>query len=297
MSQTLRVQFFDPVEAHVINERFQNVRQRGFYVGAYLKSIPSDSSIIINPFVCEIGDSNYQVQITETADTTITGISATNNFIVLRWSYVASPSNVGVFMAVPYASVLPNDLIVGRAIYSNTILTGLNYAQRTRPDTLDLHLKVEQTNPVSMSVLVRGGRVNYGVTDYDIADQVIALTAPVSTYRMDVIYVDTDGGIKVLAGAVSGSPTPPNYIGKKAIAEITLTAGMSDITQGDTPFYLADGITFRKVIRDVRCFIGGGVGNFLHLNDVPSTYVGQAGKVVRVNVAETGLEFGAAKYQ
>lgn len=37
---------------------------------------------------------------------------------------------------------------------------------------------------------------------------------------------------------------------------------------------------------------GGGVSTFKLLTDTPSSYVGQAGKLLRVNVGETGLEFG-----
>lgn len=39
---------------------------------------------------------------------------------------------------------------------------------------------------------------------------------------------------------------------------------------------------------------GGGVADFTDLGDVPASYVGEAGKVVAVNVGETGLEFIAA---
>lgn len=39
---------------------------------------------------------------------------------------------------------------------------------------------------------------------------------------------------------------------------------------------------------------GGGAATFIELNDVPSTYSGQGGKLVKVNSGETGLEFGDA---
>ena len=301
MAQTLKIQFFDPVEANVVNQRFYAIRQRGFYSGAYVVSYPDDHSIIINPYVCEISDSNgYQVKISETANTTITGIyDGTTNYVVFRWAYSPSGPTLGTFLAVTSANVTPYDLIVGRAVYSGTLL-GINYAQRTRPDTMDLFLKVEQFVPANMTVMVRGGRVSYGTSNYDIPDQQFPLSVAGmtgGTSRIDVLYVASDGTVQKITGTAAATPTVPPYAGKKAIAEVTLTAGMTTITQGDTSFFLPDGITPRLVIRDVRCFIGGGTSTFLNLSDAPSTYTGQAGKVVRVNTAETALEFGAAKYQ
>lgn len=38
--------------------------------------------------------------------------------------------------------------------------------------------------------------------------------------------------------------------------------------------------------------VSHGFGRFRDLTDVPSSYTGQAGQVVKVNATETGLEFG-----
>jgi hypothetical protein len=38
-------------------------------------------------------------------------------------------------------------------------------------------------------------------------------------------------------------------------------------------------------------FFGGGINNFIELNDAPNHYTGEAGKILKVNSAENGLEF------
>ncbi|MCK9532841.1 MAG: hypothetical protein M0R77_20345 [Gammaproteobacteria bacterium] len=71
-------------------------------------------------------------------------------------------------------------------------------------------------------------------------------------------------------------------------------AGRKIINLG-APVSAADAATKQYVDSAIGA-ISGGVNSFLSLSDTPSTYSGQAGKVTRVNAANTGLEFYKLKF-
>lgn len=96
---------------------------------------------------------------------------------------------------------------------------------------MDLFLKVEPTETASMYLRVRGGNINYGATNYDIADQLTSVfTAPVSNSRIDLVQVNTSGAIVISTGTPAASPTAPDYNGLITLAEVTVVAGQTSIT-------------------------------------------------------------------
>jgi len=245
-SQSVYVKFFDPVDSSVVNHIGVDVRKVGIYSGGYLTRV-SDAFVNLSQLSVEIGDGTYQVKITTGAVVQVP-ISIGATAIVLRWIYTGSASaDYMDFVSVAPASILPNDIVVGVGNYVGSALqTGFDYTLRTTPQVFDLFLKVEPTVPTTMTIRVRAGRVNYGSVNYDVVDQLTSsFVAPGSGSRIDVIYVDTDGNVKVLPGTPSGSPVPPDYIGKVALAQITIPSGASSITA--------------SMIKDVRSFVSGNV--------------------------------------
>jgi hypothetical protein len=145
--------------------------------------------------------------------------------------------------AVASGSIQANDLILGKCVFSGSVLTGFDYSERSNPLVADLFLKAEPTETASMYLRVRGGRITYGTQNFDIADQLSPLfTAPGSGTRVDVLYIDVDGVVKI----GTGTPAVPNYAGKIVLAEITIPTGTTALTASS--------------IKDVRCFLGGGGG-------------------------------------
>jgi hypothetical protein len=81
-------------------------------------------------------------------------------------------------------------------------------------------------------------------------------------------------------------------------AAFQLAGAMSFVDLDDVPAsYVGEGGKIVKVKADASGleFVAGGAGvtNFNDLGDVPASYVGQAGKYPKVNVAENGLEYGS----
>lgn len=87
-----------------------------------------------------------------------------------------------------------------------------------------------------MTVEVDPGRVRVGNSITTIASQTTsAFTAPTTNPRIDRVVVDVVTGVySVIAGAESATPSAPALTeGKKAIAQIALTVGMTEITNDD----------------------------------------------------------------
>lgn len=278
-TQTITVQYYDPVDANVVNRAFLNIRERGIYIGGYLTRV-SDVAITLSPLTCEIGDAGNQVRIQTANDVPLT-VGVGIPWIILRWAYATSATNYMDVLAVAIGDILATDLIVGKCAFTGSVLSTFEYGDltypRSTPRTLAIYLKPEPTVPDSMRIRIRAGRTNYGTANLEIPDQLSPLfTAPLSGSRVDVVYVDTDGTIKVKTGVASGgTPTVPTYDGRMAIAEITLTNTTTSLTYAN--------------IKDVRSFVGGGAGGL-------PAFTGNAYKYVRVKSDETGVEYVYPKY-
>lgn len=242
--QTIQVNFNAPADSVSWTKRLVDLIPRGIYKGGVLTKV-TNTTVTLSPLVVEVGDDFYQVRVSTQSSVTITVASATP-YIVLRWVYTGAGSNYMDVLAVASGSIQNNDVIVGKCVFSGSTLTGFDYGdssyRRTTPNMPHLMLRVEARQTPDMTVLIRGGRVNYGTANLEVDFQVSsAFTAPSSNPRIDVMYVDTDGVIKVYTGTEAATPSAPAYNSKKVLAEITLTVGMTSITEDD--------------IKDVRSFI------------------------------------------
>lgn len=249
--QNRSIGFYDPADSGVVNRRGMNVQERGIYVGGYLTKV-SDASASVSVLVCVIGDNDYQLRISTGSAATISGVSSTNKYIVLRWSYTGSAATDYMdILAIPVGSIQANDLIVGVCVYSGATLVGFDYGDssypRSEPLIMSLVGRVEAQQTPGMYVRVRALNVNYGSVNYRVSSQLVGpFTAPSVNPRIDLVYIDTDGTVKTSVGTESATPVAPDYGGRIALAEIRLGAGATSITN--------------DMIRDVRGFVGGGSG-------------------------------------
>lgn len=246
-SQTIVHQYFEDAVASQWDKRHKDIRPRGIYSGGYLTKV-NDSEVTLSPLVVEIGDSSLQISV-RTADTYTlkTGnldsglIASATPYIVLRWSYAATPGNYMEIHAV--AAALANDIIVGKCVFEGATLTGFDYADRTFLNVQNLFLRVEPSEVSEMYVRVRAGRIQNSTGYVSVADQKVgSFSVPgAPNSRIDLVYIDTDGTVRIYQGAAAVSPSTPSYGGKLVLAEVR-------IVNGDT-YIPASRIT------DVRAFI------------------------------------------
>ena len=237
-NQTITIKYHDPVESPIGNRIGLGVRKVGIYTGGYLTKV-NDTTVTLSTFSCEISDGTYQIYGTTGSTVNIT-VAVATPYVCLRWIYTGSETADYIDFIVTNTPA-SNDIIVGKCIFAGSTLTGFDYSKRTNPLIMDLFLKVEPTSPTSMKVRIRAGKINYGTANYDIIDQESsAFSAPGTGSRIDVVYVDTDGTIKVFTGVAGGSPSAPDYNNKIVLAEITIASTDTEITA--------------SMIKDVRAF-------------------------------------------
>ena len=247
-SQEIAHQFFEPADSSEQNRRQTNINQLGIYKGGYLTKV-TDTSVNLSKLVCEIGDAVQQARVSMAADVLGFTVGVTTPFVVLRW---VQPITTGEFMdvlALSSGDVQTNDLIVGRVVFAGSTIIGFDYGDlthpRTAPNTQDQFLKVVPTVPASMQVRVKTGRVQDGIKNVDIDDQLTSvISAPSVDGRKDLILIDTDSTVKIKQGVEAPTPLVPDYEGKNVLAEITLNASTSSLDKPE--------------IKDVRANVGGG---------------------------------------
>jgi hypothetical protein len=285
--QVKSIGFHSPADSSVVNKRNVSVQERGIYSGGYL-TMTTGNNVSLSPLVCVIGDNNYQLRVETTTTNLVNAITltdVTNKYVVLRWAYsgVTGQDYMDV-LAVAAASILPNDLLVGIGVFDGFgVLTGIEYADATgtyvRSEAMSSSriLKVIPTETPSKLVRINQGYINYGTAKKFVPTQTYDLTATIAgivTSKIIVLYVDENGAIqKYSTGTDSATPTVPEYNNKIVLAEITLTAGMTQITTAK--------------IRDTRLLVGAGI----NASTLFPSMTGNALKHLRVNVTETGVEY------
>lgn len=229
-SQAVQFQFEDPLIATEFNTHLHKVLLTGIYDGGLLTKV-SDSIVTVSTWVATLTDGTYTITARSTTTYNVTGVSSTDRNIVLRWTWSATAAWYVDVLAVSDGSVQSNDVVIGRAVYSGATLTGFTYSNRTVPNTYSpFFLKVVPDDPASMRVRVLQGRGNYGVSNLIVSDQFTSnLTAPTTNPRIDVVYLDSDGVVKVFTGTEAASPSAPSYQNKIVLAEIDMTVGMTTI--------------------------------------------------------------------
>ena len=215
-NQDITYQYFEEATAQNFNKRHVDIQPRGIYRGGYLKKV-TDSEITLSPFVAEIGDDNEQISVgtsslaTLNATTLDSGnISSATSYIILRWGFLEQQNNyVEVHALDSLGSVQTNDLVVGKCLFSAGSLVGFDYSDRTFLNVQDLFLKVESTEDTEMYVRVRAGRIHTLTKYVHIANQKVGpFSVPSSpNSRIDLVYVDLDGLIKIKQGSAAPSPS------------------------------------------------------------------------------------------
>jgi hypothetical protein len=238
-TQTITWQYFMDAKAFDFNQKDVNVLPRGIYKGGHLTRV-TDSEIKLLPLTVVLGDADVQVSIkTEVfallnAGTLDSGtISVATPYIVLRWAFVESVSNYMEVHAVALGDIQVNDIVVGKCVISGggVLNPVFDYSNRTFLNVQNIVLRVEESELSELYVWVRAGRLQTTAQTISVPEQKIGpFTNPgAPNSRIDLVYVDTDGSIKIQQGTAAVSPTVPAYAGKLVIAEVRLVNGESYI--------------------------------------------------------------------
>lgn len=235
-NQEMTHEYYEEATAEEFNKRNLAMRPRGIYLGGYLTRV-SDSEVSLSTFTAEIGDDNEQISVRTSTTATLKAatldggtISSGTPFLVLRWNFVEEQANyVEIHAIASAAAALSNDIIIGKCNFSGSTLVDFDYTDRTFVNVTDIVLRVEENS--GLYVWIRAGRVHNGSQNIIVPEQQIGpFNVPSSpNSRIDLIYIDTDGTVKISQGTAAVSPTVPNYEGKKVVAEVRIVNGDTSI--------------------------------------------------------------------
>lgn len=237
-NQDVTYNYYEEATAEDFNKRHLSIRPRGVYEGGYLTKV-TNTEITLSPFTLEIGDDSEQISSKSSANATLNSgtldsgsISSATPYIVFRWAFAELAGNyVEVHAIDTLASVLDNDIVIGKCEFSGTTLTGFDYSCRTFLNVQDVVLKVEATSETEMYVRVRAGRIQTSSACVSISEQKVGPFAVPgsSNSRIDLVYITAAGAIAIQQGAAAPSPSVPNYGGKLVLAEVRVVNGDTNI--------------------------------------------------------------------
>jgi len=122
-------------------------------------------------------------------------------------------------------------------------------ADGVQPSDGTSNLAVIATTPVSMAVTMGTGAayVNGFPVYLTVATDSAAISAPVTNPRIDLVQIDADGNVEIVAGTEAGSPSAPSASADAmGVAQIYCRVGMVSIknTDDSTNGYITDARTY-----------------------------------------------------
>ena len=225
-TQTLRFDFKQPATGLGFNQIHYKTIPAGIYEGGLISKI-NDTSVNVAALECYIYDDANDLGIKiSTATTAAISVSTVNIYVVLRFDWVDSENNYMDILAIPFASIQADDLVVGRCVFDgSTLQTTFDYTRRddaslqTLEDRRD-DFKVVPTEPISNQVTVQGGTLISADGEITVATANTSAITDTTLGRIDLVYLDKTGAIQVLEGVDSGSPVEPDFPAGFVVARI-----------------------------------------------------------------------------
>lgn len=236
--QTITYSFQYPGGAQEFNKINFALLPRGIYSGGTLEKV-SSSVVNINPFICYFSDSLNELGVrVQTLESKGISVSESEPYIVIQFSWENS-LNQGLIKTKEYADIDDDDIIIGRCEYVNNVLQdSFDYTRSHRPYISGIkesskELNVLSTEPFSNKVLIKGGSLTTMNREITISETLSPAISNTTLGRIDLVYMDDDGSIKIDEGVDSSTPVPNSYLGKYVLAEVHRGASSSYITQND----------------------------------------------------------------
>src|SRR5271157_1744442 len=191
--------FQTPLNSDYINQQFQNIFSTGVYNGLSL-SIVNNTNVTVNAGNYAISDGTY-TSLWKVQTSFNMPITNATPYIVVRWVYQKIANQYPDYLALSYAELELNDVIIGKAIYNNnglgTTLLSIDKNCQKVPNKLlfeNLYNNlIVKENPFGyLSVIVEkgfivlyvGARVNFNQT-------VLSIATADNTYdRIDLVIVN-----------------------------------------------------------------------------------------------------------
>jgi len=256
--QQITFSYKTPGKSKNFNHLLKDLFPVGIYKGANLTKIDT-VTVQISQLTCFIEDTINDVGVKIATRATInTTVAPSTPYLIIRMSWNNIENNYADIIAVDYASIDPKDIIIGRCVYdsSNNLQSTFDYTRRTVSSLQDLddkhiNLKVLPTEPITNTVSALAGDVLILNNPYSFAGATSDAISDTVDGRIDIVYIDDSGDLKILEGSDNASPVQPDFPSRGlAIAKITRTGGVHTVVRGDQIEQLEyDGVVGRSVVK------------------------------------------------
>ncbi len=140
-NQLIIFDYKQPADSDLFNKLFKDVETVGVYSGYKINKI-SNTYINVDPGTLVISDSSgYTARIETTVQTIQIACSNVLIYVVARWSYVASTSNYMDILCT--ATPLSTDIVLGKLVYSGSVLNSIDYSYRTYANSKDQNILID----------------------------------------------------------------------------------------------------------------------------------------------------------
>lgn len=235
--QELTFDYFNDAKAINFNQINYGLQTPGVYSGGTLILI-SNTEVEVEPLICFVQDSEKGIGVNlKTNENAVVSIQGSTPFIILRFDWLNLESNYADIIAVSSTDLRNDDLILGRAIFTGSVLEGFEYTLKSEPVIVGIEEKPLLVTPNLLyddKVQVNAGMVIFNGTPVEYAGgQSPAFTFPVTDGRKDIVCLDSTGAIVIIQGTDSATPTAPALSsGQEFLALITFPAGAT-VVRGD----------------------------------------------------------------
>lgn len=194
-------------------------------------------SAFIEDIVNEVA---VRISTTTTVDIDVT---VSTPYIVIRYEWLNSINNYADILAVDYASILADDIIIGKCIYnsSNILQTTFDYTRRTNSslqilDNKKNNLKILSQEPSDNTVYVNSGILIIGGTPTIFIGGTSPIISATTLGRIDLVYINNTGTLLILEGSDSASPVAPDFPSSSIVLGIITRGASKTSIQGDQIF-------------------------------------------------------------
>jgi hypothetical protein len=239
-NQILSFDYSQDITGRLFNLVNYKITPSGIYEGFALTKL-SNSLVSIATGLCVIYDSVNRVSV-RIETTTAQNLSVSNStpFIVFRMQWADAPNCFMDMLAVSNDDIEDGDIIIGRCVFDNagtTLSATFDYTRKSifyldKFRAQNSYLQVTPTEPRSNKIIVSSAKLNSSKGNLSIAGGTFPTSGIASTVngRIDIVYIDETGAVKITTGVDASSPVAPRYGNKKVIAEIRRGASRSDIS-------------------------------------------------------------------
>lgn len=270
-TQNITFRFRHEGKSPEFNVLMDSIVPTGLYSGGLLSKV-SANSVQVGKLICFIKDSTpsskISIRVQTSQDVIINGVNTTDCYIVARYTWEYRDTCYMDIFATDFSSLFANEaslnsgfIILGKAIFNgSTMQDDFDYALRGEASlqTLENNKKtffVKAFNDPTVNKLwVYGGKANINGKyvslpltgqQFPAGSDIITTTAGLKG-RIDIIYVDPNGDIKIKYGAEppSNYTIPPVTVNGFNVPSFLSLNGLTEL-----PDFPTEGMTIAVIIR------------------------------------------------